>query len=136
MSFEKQTKAALTALAEQIQLQLAAKNLDNTGEAARSLEIHGTQLWGINYIFFLDKGRKAGKFPPSLISWVRNKLGLQGAEAKQVDFLIRRSISRNGTAISRNPERGLELDKLVNEMLEGLSKEVAEQAKAEVLTWL
>jgi hypothetical protein len=136
MSYEKTTRKAMESLREQIQLQLAAKNLDNTGEAARSLELKGTQLWGIDYIYYLDKGRKAGKFPPSLISWVREKLGLQGAEAKQADFLIRRSISRQGTTISRNPEKGLELDKLVTEMLDGMKEDLADEVKAEALTWL
>jgi hypothetical protein len=120
MSFEKQTKAALTELAEQIQLQLAAKNLDHTGEAARSLEIHGTQLWGIDYLYYLDKGRKAGKFPPSLIVSLHCLQVLAYPVPSQVDF----------------PALGLELDKLVNEMLDRLKEEVAEQAKTEVLTWL
>jgi hypothetical protein len=136
MSYEKTTRKSLESLREQIQLQLAAKNLDNTGEAARSLEIKGTSLLGIDYLYYLDKGRKAGKFPPSLMSWVREKLGLQGAEAKNADFLIRRSISRQGTAISRDPSKGLELDKLVTEMLDGMKEDLADEAKAEVLTWL
>ena len=136
MSYEKTTRKALESLREQIQLQLAAKNLDNTGEAARSLEIKGTQLYGIDYIYYLDKGRKAGKFPPSLISWVREKLGLQGAEAKNADFLIRRSISRQGTSIHRDPSKGLELDKLVSEMLDGMKEDLADEVKAEALTWL
>lgn len=136
MSYEIKTAKALNELKQNIQSTLAAKNLDNTGEASMSLEVNGSQLLGNDYIYYLDQGRRPGKFPPSLIDWVRNKLGLKGNEAKQVDFLVRRKISREGTEIFKNKSNGLELDKLVNEMLDNLIKELPNEVAAEGLKWL
>jgi len=136
VSYEIKTAKALNELKQNIQSTLAAKNLDNTGEASMSLEVNGSQLLGNDYIYYLDQGRRPGKFPPSLIDWVRNKLGLKGNEAKQVDFLVRRKISREGTEIFKNKSNGLELDKLVNEMLDNLIKELPNEVAAEGLKWL
>lgn len=138
MSFESLTHKHLNTLKENIQREMSSKNLDNTGEASNSLEVKGNQLLGNDYIYYLDQGRRPGKFPPvqNLRDWVRSKLGLDSAEAKQVAFLIGRKIANEGTTIYRNKSKGIELDSLVNEMLDNLTKELPEQAAAEVLKWL
>lgn len=135
MNFDKITAKHLDQLKSRIADTLAAKGIDNTGEASASLEVSGNQLLGNDYLYYLDQGRKSGKFPPSLMGWIRTKLGLEGKEAKQVDFLVRRKISREGTEIYKNRANGIELDSLVSEMLENLVKDVGEAAKVEVLKW-
>ena len=135
MNYNELTHKHLTALKEKIQRQITSKGLDNSGEAFNSLEVNGNKLFGNDYIYYLDKGRAPGKFPPTLINWVRNKLGLQGSEAKQVDFLVRRKIAREGTEIFRNNSKGIELARLVDETLDELIKELPEQVAVEVLKW-
>jgi hypothetical protein len=136
MSYEIITANALNGLKRKIQATLAAKNLDATGEASMSLEVNGSQLLGNDYLYYLDKGRAPGKMPPSLIDWVRAKLSLKDNEAKQVDFLVRRKISREGTEIFKNKSKGLELDKLVTDMLENITKELPDEVAVEALKWL
>jgi hypothetical protein len=136
MSYEIITANALNGLKSKIQATLAAKNLDATGEASISLEVNGSQLLGNDYLYYLDKGRAPGKFPPTMYGWVNNKLGLSGSEAKQVDFLVRRKISREGTEIFKNKSKGLELNQLIEEMLEDLTKELPDEVAVEALKWL
>lgn len=136
MSYEELTAKHLNSLKEKIQGTIASKGLDNSGDAFNSLEVSGSKLLGNDYIYFLDKGRAPGKFPPSLMGWINNKLGLKDREAKQVDFLVRRKISREGTEIFKNKSKGLELDKLVDEMLDELIKELPDQVAVEALKWL
>jgi len=136
MSYEALTAKHLNNLKEKIQRTIASKGLDNSGEAFNSLEVKGNQLLGNDYIYFLDQGRAPGKFPPTLISWVKNKLGLEGSEAKQVDFLVRRKIARDGTNIYRNKSKGIELDTLVEDTLNELTKELPDYAASEALKWL
>jgi len=136
MNFDALTAKYLGNLKEKIQGAIASKGLDNSGEAFNSLEVKGSQLLGNDYIYYLDKGRGPGKFPPTLIGWIKNKLGLEGTEAKQVDFLVRRKIAREGTEIFKNNSKGIELDNLVNEMVDELIKELPGAVTVEVLKWL
>lgn len=138
MSFETLTHKHLTNLKSEIQAVMASKNLDNTGEASQSLEISGNQLIGLDYIFYLDKGRSPGKFPPvqNLRDWVESKLGLSSKESKSVAFLIGRKMANEGSGIYRNNAKGLQLELLVNNMLEDLTKELPDEAAAEALKWL
>lgn len=96
MSYEALTNKYLSKLKSEIKDTLAAKNLDSTGQASQSLEVKGNQLLGADYLYYIDKGRSPGKFPPvaNIQEWVRVKLGLQKSEAKNTAFLIGRKISR------------------------------------------
>ena len=136
MSYEKITAKHLNQLSSKIKETLASKGIDNSGSASGSLEISGPKLLGNDYLYYLDQGRRPGKFPPSLIGWIRSKLGLEGREAKQVDFLVRRKISREGTEIYKDKSKGIQLDTLVNEMVDNLTKELPEHEGVEVLKWL
>jgi len=128
----------LNDLKENIKVEMEYKNLDNTGNASKSLEVKGTQLLGNDYIYFLDQGRRPGKFPPvaTLVQWVRSKLGLEGTEAKQVAFLVGRKISREGTDIFKDKSKGLQLDELIDDMIENLLEETLDIAKVEALKFL
>lgn len=138
MPYEQLTARVLNGIKDKIRDRLAERNLDNTGEAGLSLEVRGAELWGADYLYYLDQGRGPGKFPPpsNIIGWVRSKLGLDDTEAKQVAYLIGRKISKEGTDIWRNKTKGIQLDQLIEEALEELEEEIAEQAKVEVLSWL
>jgi hypothetical protein len=136
MSYEKLTAKHLNQLKARISDTLAAKGIDATGSASASLEVSGNKLMGNEYLYFLDQGRGPGKFPPSLLGWVRSKLGLEGREAKQVDFLVRRKIANEGTGIFQDKSKGIQLDSLVDEMLDELTKELPSEVAAEALKWL
>lgn len=136
MSYETLTAKHLNNLKEKIKSTLAEKNIDNSGEASLSLEVKESQLLGNHYIYYLNQGRGPGKFPPSMMGWIRDKLGLHGVEAKQVDFLVRRKIAREGTEIFKNKSKGLEFDKLVDDMLDEIIKELPNEVAVEALKWL
>lgn len=138
MPYESLTRKSLESLKRNIQEAIASKGLDSSGAAFDSLEVSGNQLLGADYLYYLDKGRGPGKFPPpaNIVEWVRSKLGLEGREAKQVAFLIGRKISENGTEIFRDNSKGINLDALIQEMLDELEQEVADEAKIELMKWL
>lgn len=138
MSYETLTRKHLENLRDKLREEIASRGMDSSGGAFDSLEVSGNQLLGNDYIYYLVNGRGPGKFPPvaNIVEWVRTKLGLEGREARQAAYLIGRKISLQGTSIFRDKSKGLPLDALVEEMLDELTKEVAEEAKVEVLKWL
>jgi hypothetical protein len=138
MPYEQLTVRILNSLKDRIRDALSAKNLDNTGEAGMSLEVRGDELWGAEYLYYLDQGRGPGKFPPpsNIIAWVRSKLGIEDSEARQVAFLVGRKISKQGTEIWRNKAKGIQLDELIAETLDELDSEIGDEVKMEALTWL
>jgi len=61
---------------------------------AKGIVFHGSLHGDV-----IEKGRAAGKaWPPEgvLLRWIEVKMGLSGAEAKRVEFLIRRKIGQRG----------------------------------------
>lgn len=130
MPFDELTYKHLNRLSETIRQVMKEKNLSNTGGAEASLEVKGNRLLGNDYIYFLDQGRKPGKFPPvtTMRDYVREKLLIEEKEVNQVAFLVGRKIKRDGTDIFRNSAKGLQLDRLVDNMLEELYKEIPETA--------
>lgn len=79
----------------------------STGNLVNSLQLkivktkdgYATQILAADYLEDVDKGRKPGKMPPvSKITKWANKKGIRipGANAKQVGFIIARSISKKG----------------------------------------
>jgi hypothetical protein len=121
-----------------IQELMKSKELDNTGEASSSLEVQGNKLLGIDYFYYLDHGRGPGKFPPvdKIRDWVSSKLGITGKEINSIAYLIGRKISNEGSEIYKDNSLGIELDRLIDETLEELNKELPDAAAAEVMKWL
>lgn len=77
--------------------------MNASGQWLNSLEARAEngqgQIWGMDYTYYLVKGRAGGKRPPitPLISWVGNKFGIYGNEAKSVAFAVATKIEREGT---------------------------------------
>ena len=133
------TKKHLEALKKDIEKDMARKGLNNTKSAVNSLEVKGNALLGNDYIYFLDKGRRPGKFPPvnAMRDYVRSKLGINNeSEIKSVAYLIGRKIKEQGTSIFKDKSKGIQLDDKINDMLNNLFDELQGEARAEVLTWL
>ncbi len=110
----------------------------NSGAAANSLEVDGNKLLGNDYIYYLDKGRAPGKFPPvqPIRDWVRNKLGVEDSQVNSVSYLVGRKIANEGTEIFKDNSKGIRLDELVDNMLDELVDELGEVEKIEVLKFL
>ena len=111
---------------------------NNTGDAASSLEVNENKLLGNDYIYYLDQGRKPGKFPPvqNIRDWVNSKLGIQGKQGNAVAFLVGRKLANEGSEIFKDKSKGIRLDELVNDMLDELYKELPNEAAVEALKWL
>jgi hypothetical protein len=61
--------------------------------------VRGIVAHGSKYGNVIEKGRRAGKaWPPegTLLRWIEVKLGVEGSEAKRLEFVIRRKIGRKG----------------------------------------
>lgn len=61
--------------------------------------VKGVVISAHKYAEVVEKGRSAGKgMPPmgSLIRWIEVKMGLSAEQAKQIEFVVRRSIGRKG----------------------------------------
>jgi hypothetical protein len=138
MSYEQLTAKHLGNLQAKIVQVLANKNIDSTGEASASLEVKGSQLLGADYIYYLDQGRRPGKFPPisNIRSWIRSKLNIPIEEESAAIFLIGRKISKEGTEIFKHPNKGLQLQFLVEETIDELIKELPDEVAVEALKWL
>jgi len=133
MPYEEVTKKTLEELRDKIR----AKIPNNTGDAASSLEIDGNKLLGNDYIYYLDKGSKPWANPDKYKS-LGYVLGLSGwAEKKGINpYAAAYGIAHNGSSIFRHPEKGIQLDSLVNETIENLYETIKEQAVIEAKTFL
>ena len=122
---------------DEIRSDLSSKGIDNTREASNSMRIEvkvqGTKIniisSGIDYMYYLDKGRRPGKFPPVSVieDWVANK------PVEINPYLVGRKIAREGTAIFRDSSKGIELDKKRKALLDELNREAPKWAKQDLL---
>lgn len=94
---------ALDFLIPEMQAELAAQQHNATGAASASLDINkdGNDyvITGRGYLYWVNFGRKAGKFPPldAIRRWVEIKGIASGKAVASVAFLIGRAIMRKGT---------------------------------------
>ena len=124
---------------ESIRDALNSKNITNTGEAAKSLEVQYGENFvrsvGIFYLEFLDTGRGSGKFPPlaPIMKWARQKLGITDEnELKSVAFLVARKIAKLGTEIFRDNKKGIELEKKIIALRESIAERITTEATIEI----
>lgn len=100
---------------DQLRADLQAKNLTGfgasiaTGKLLDSIRYEATneglKVYALDYIYYLEKGRKPGKRPPvaALIPWVQARgLASNEKEVKSIAFLIARKIGEKGTTIFQN----------------------------------
>lgn len=59
------------------------------------------KVYGLDYIYYLEKGRKSGKAPPrkAIEQWIVDKGIISDISTKSLAFLIQRKIAREGTTI-------------------------------------
>jgi hypothetical protein len=75
--------------------------------SVENVSIAGGQLWGFGFYRVWETGRKPGKWPPRNViqSWVEQKLGKTGPEARSLAFLIARKIGTEGSSLFRKGGR-------------------------------
>ena len=133
----------LNAFVSSVRETLRVKGIDNTLEASNSLRVEmsekGGAVYGVDYFYFLDKGRKPGKFPPvkNMRDWVRTKLGItEPKELARVAYLVGRKISREGTSIYKDNSKGLQLDKLIFNFTQNLAPKLEAGIAADIVNKL
>ena len=138
MLYDEVTKKYLEQLKKDIADKITTKGINDTGGMVNSLEVNGNKLLANNYLWYLDTGRRPGTFAPVNIirDWVRRKLGIEEKKVNSVAYLVNRNMKEKGTSIWRDKSKGIELDKMVDDMLANLYKELPNVAIIEVKKWL
>lgn len=129
----------LERLKSRIQEEMVNKDLNASGETSNSLQVDKNKLYADRHIEALETGRPPGKFPPpdTLRSWVMNKLNI--SEEKKINsiaFLVGEQIATFGTEIYNDRTKGLEIDKLIEEVFKDMYDELAENSVKEILTFI
>lgn len=139
MPYDEVIQKHLNKISDAIKATMSQKGLSATGAAQDSLEVDGNKLLGNDYIYYLDKGRKPGTFPPvdNIRDWVRDKLGItEEKEINQIAYLVGRKIKNEGTEIFKDNSKGIELDSIIEKEMEELMNDISDQAKVEAKTYL
>ena len=114
------------------------KNLNDTGKAQESLEAVAEEnkilLYGLARVLFLQFGRSSGSFPPVDVirEWVERKLGVSEDESKDVAFVIARKIANEGTDIFTNRAKGLQIELVLQDLYDELSKVILDLKAQEI----
>lgn len=116
--FMEETSMAMKKAVSEVERQTVTRTPVNTGQLrqAWSTNVHkgaasvkGEVVNPREYAIVMEKGRRPGaKMPPvdALQLWVVRKLGVHPDEARQVAFLVARSISRKGIKGRKMLEEG------------------------------
>ena len=124
----KNTELLIERFNDNVKDDLSSKGIDNTREASNSLRVETTiqknlvsiKSVGVDYLYYLDQGRKPGKFPPVDVieQWVATK-------PVEIDpYLVGRKIAREGTEIYKDRTKGIRL----TIKRQYLSREIKEKA--------
>ena len=117
---------------------LDSKGISDTREAANSLRIEFENDFvrsiGIFYLEFLDTGRGPGKPPPfkKILEWAMRRTGQPKNEVWGLAVYVTNKIAEVGTAIFQNNSKGIELDKKIVTLREGLNQAISESVKIEI----
>jgi len=85
------------------------------------------RVYALDYIYYLEKGRKPGKRPPSkaIEQWITDKgLILDGISKKSLAYLIARKIGEEGTTIYQQGGSTLVSDILTPELKGSIQSEL------------
>lgn len=131
-------------LIKEIKQRFDLKGLRDTGEAKASLKVEATEnvlkILGNYYIEYLNRGRhKGGKHPYNkekresyLLDWARRKTSSEN-EAKQMAYLVGRKLVREGSSISKDLSKGLELESVVANGVETLRNYFVQEIRTKII---
>lgn len=134
MPYSELTYKHLNNLKQKIQEDISTNNMNNTGGASQSLEIQENKLLGNDYIYYLAHGSAPWKNPEN---WKGLGFYMQKDGWNKVNpYAAAYKIAHEGNAVFRKERQGLQIDKLVNDTINDLTKELPDYAAAEALKWL
>ncbi len=113
---------------KKIQAAFDDKRLNDTGGGRASIgfKVSGSKLIieGLARVLFLEFGRRAGVAPPFNVirDWVERKLNIPDEEIDGVSWAIVNKIKKEGTNILKDRAKGLQLELILNELNDELSK--------------
>jgi hypothetical protein len=86
------------------------------------------RVYALDYSFYLEKGRKPGKFPPRepIINWIKSKGLSFDIPINSLAFLIQRKIAQKGTTIFEQGGSDLFSGVINEQMIEGLKSDLFE----------
>jgi hypothetical protein len=116
-----------------IREKLKVKNLNNTFELSNSLRVieneSGVASVGLEYIEFLDRGRRPGgrRAPVEhLQAWVKRKLGITSEkESLSIAYAIANKQQKEGSEIFKDKSKGLELQPEIQKLRKSLPALIA-----------
>lgn len=124
----------LNRLKENIIKEMRSLGMINTGGAINSLEVEENKLLGNNYLYYLVYGSKPWKNPENY-----KYLGILLKDAgwnKTNPFAAAYKIANEGSSIYRGERKRLDLERLIDDMLNELYEDIAENEKIEILKFL
>lgn len=117
------------ALTKQVKDDIKSKPVSKFGSANASGKLQESirfeitndrlQIIGLDYIYYIEKGRKPGKAPPrkAIEQWITDKGIVSDISKKSLAFLIQRKIAKEGTTIYQEGGSNLLDDILTPELL-------------------
>ena len=113
---------------KKIQAAFDDKRLNDTGggRASMGFEVSGSKLiiTGLARVLFLEYGRRPGSPPPFAVirDWVERKLNVPDEEKDGISWAIVKKIAKEGTDILTDRTKGLQLEIILAELNDELSK--------------
>lgn len=122
--------------------EMERKNLNDTGRASDSLEAEAKTdkllIYGLARVLFLEFGRSPGSMPPVNViqGWVERKLGVSSDESRGVAFAIAKKIGKEGTNIFTDRAKGLQIELILQNIYNELSKVILDFKAQEITNGL
>lgn len=96
---------------------------------------HAT-IKGANYTYWMENGRKAGKFPPrnAILDWINQKgIVAEGISNNSLAFLIARKIAREGTKVRPGLISDVLTQDRINKLIQDIGVFYTAQIKSDVI---
>ncbi len=149
-SKEKIYKKYLLQIIEKIKQNYHSMGLMASGEFEKQLEIliedNKLSILGAKHTFFMENGRRAGRFPPrkAIEDWIKVKKGLPTEfyeKPKQFAFIIARKIAKEGIKVPNENNKGRVASEIIDnflakdleKMLKELGVAIVERLKSDLI---
>jgi hypothetical protein len=94
------------------------------------------QILGAHYTYYIEHGRKAGKFPPrnAILEWINQKnIVAEGITKNSLAFLIARKIAREGTRLRPGVVSDVITQAWINKLIKDLGAATVENITSDIL---
>lgn len=107
----------------------------STSLDANQFHYHG-EIKGMNYTYWMEHGRKAGKFPPinAIKKWIDDKnISYEGITKNSLAFLIARKIANEGTTVRPGIVSDAITEQRINELIKNVGRIFTTQVQSDVI---